>query len=211
MHFRLLLFLLLAVLIPGRVVAHPVPFKNALSLMTWNQPFFNETMVTYSFARQAAIAGQYMRMDMDDGEMKYYGPQFNLLAKRWNGSDHQANLYLVGGGGGYEFEDRQKTAALAGMETDYETTKVYFSGKFTGLFPSIDDNTYVSTYRAGVSVYPAEFDEMSSWVILDVQHNTRAEHAVTVTPVLRLFYKNMLAEIGSSFNGDWMLNFMAHL
>lgn len=143
--------------------------------------------------------------------MKMYLPQFNYLAKRWNGLTSQANVYFVGGWGGYEFEERKKTTALAGMEADYETRKVYFSGKFTGIMPRGDGNTAVAIGRVGVAAYPAEFDELSSWLILDVQHNTRLKHSVTVTPVLRLFYKNVLSEIGSSFNGDWMLNFMIHL
>jgi hypothetical protein len=204
----LFLFTLMAAATAG---AHPVPFKGALSVMTWNQPFFNETMTTYSFARQAAVAGQYMRMDMSDGEMKAYVPQLNLLAKRWNELDSQANVYLVGGWGGYEFNDRKKTTALAGAEIDWESRKYYVSAKGVGLFPSFDDNTYVQTYRAGISAYPAEFDEMSTWLILDLQHINRRTREFTLTPVMRFFYRNMLAEIGASFSGDYMLNFMVHL
>jgi hypothetical protein len=207
---RSILFLSLFFL-AGIVSAHPVPYQGSLSIMTWNQPFFNETMTTYSFHRKAAVAAQYMRMDMDDGEMKLGTGQLNYLVKRWNALESQANVYLSGGGGVYDFDEHRQAAGYGAFEADYETRKVYVSGKFSGIFPDSDKNTLVSIYRAGVSVYPAEFDELSSWLILDVQHNTRLKHSVTVTPVLRLFYKNVLSEIGSSFNGDWMLNFMIHL
>lgn len=195
--------------------AHPVPFKGAVSVMSWNQPYFNDTMMSYSFARKAAVAGTYMRMDMSDGEMKVVAPQINLLAKRWNESTSQANIYLMGGFGSYEFDDglsdRTKTTALGGAELDWESRKYYLSGKFTGLWPSFDENTYVQTYRVGRAAYPAEFDEMSAWLILEAQHINRRERELTVTPVLRLFYRNVLTEIGASFTGDWMLNFMVHL
>ncbi len=191
--------------------AHPVPFKGALSVMTWNQPYFNETMTTYSFHRKAAIAGQYMRMDMDEGEMKAAIPQFNYLIKRWNELESQANIYAVGGWGSYEMDKRSKTSALSGLELDWESRRYYLSGKVTSMWANFDDNTYVQTVRAGVSAYPAEFDEISAWVILDVQHINRRHQELTVTPVLRTFYKNFLTEIGASFTGEWMLNFMVHL
>ena len=211
MRLRYALLTTLALFAGAQARAHPVPFKGSRSVMTWNQPHFNETMFAYSFDRRMALATQYMRMDMRDGEMKAVIPQLNVLAKRWNELDSQANIYFVGGGGTYEFDDRVKTAALAGMEADFETRKVYVSAKLTGLWPSFDENTYVQTYRAGVAPYEAEYDEVAAWLILDVQHINRREREVTVTPVLRAFYRNVLGEIGASFTGDFMLNFMVHL
>lgn len=195
--------------------AHPVPFKGAVSVMTWNQPYFNETMAIYSFHRKFAFGGQYMRMDMSDGEMKTIIPQLNFLAKRWNELDSQANVYFVSGFGSYAFDngitERVKTTAIGGVEADWESRKYYVSAKLTGLWPDIDENTYIQTYRAGVAAYPSEFDEISSWLILDLQHVNRRDREFTATPVIRLFYRNVLTEVGASFNGDWMFNFMVHL
>ncbi len=191
--------------------AHPISYKNALSIMHWNQAEENETMVTYTFHRQAAVAAMYHRMVLDGVETKYAGPQFNYLVKRWNKLESQANVYVTAGAGTYEYGSREKSAAALTVEADYETTKIYLSSKFMGHFPEIGGNVYAARYRAGVSAYPFEFDELSSWFIIDVQHNSRMEHEVTVTPVLRLFYKNILLETGSSLDGDWMLNFMVHL
>jgi len=209
--FARLCTLALCLTLAAQARAHPVPFKDALSVMTWNQPFFNETMLAYSFHRKAAIAAQYMRMDMADGEMKVVTPQLNFLAKRWNELDSQANVYFIGGGGTYEFDRVTRTTALGGVEADWESRKYYVSSKLTGLWPNGDDNTYVQTYRAGIAAYPSEFDEISAWLILDVQHINRRERELTVTPVMRLFYRNVLTEIGASFTGDFMLNFMIHL
>jgi hypothetical protein len=183
--------------------------------MTWNQPHLNDTMVIYSFARRFAAGGTYMRMDMEDEEMKAVVPQLNALVHRWNGLEYQANIYAVGGFGTYEIDNgvnrREKTTAMAGLEADWESRRYYLSSKATGLFPNFDANTYVQTYRAGIAAYPSRFDEMSAWLILDVQHVNRREREVTVTPVIRTFYRNVLTEVGASFTGDWMLNFMIHL
>lgn len=192
--------------------AHPVSYKDALSIMTWNSHDDNETMVTYTFARQAAVAAMYHRMVLEDGnEVKYYGPQLNYLVKRWNKLGSQANVYVTGGAGGYEHGPHDRTAVTGSIEADYETTAVYFSAAVTGHFPEVGGNVYSGRYRAGIAAYPFEFNELSSWFILDFQHNPRMEDSLNVTPVLRLFYKNMLLETGSSFDGDWMLNFMVHL
>lgn len=207
---RLCAALCLCVL-PSLAAAHPVSFQGATSLMLWNQPFLNEIMATYSFRSDAAVAGTYMRMDMEDGEeVKVYLPQLNVLVHRWNGDEHQANVYAVGGWGGYERGSRQKSAALAGLEMDYETRRIYTSAKATSLFPSFGPNMLHTTLRGGLATREAEFDEIGSWFIVEVQHNPQLVHTVTVTPLLRLYYRNILTEVGSSLEGDWMLNFMVH-
>ncbi len=208
---REILLTTLFFVLPNILSAHPVSFKGAKSLMIWNQPFLTDIMATYSFRNNAAAAATYMRMDMEDGaEMKYYGPQLNWLARRWNGNDHQANIYISGGAGGFEMDERKKTAVYSSLEADYETPKIYFSSKFSSTLPRFGSNIHQTTLRAGVSVHEAEFDEMSHWLILEVQHNTQLEHTVTVTPLLRTFYRNVLTEFGASLAGDWMLNFMTH-
>jgi hypothetical protein len=203
---------LLTGLLAGPLLAHPVSYKGALSLMSWNQADETETMLTYTLQRNIAVASVYHRMILEDGsEVKYYGPQLNYLLRRWNGDDHQANIYVFGGAGAHERNSRNRSAGLAGVEADYETTKVYFSSKFMSIYPELGDNHYSARYRAGVSAFPFEFDTLAAWAIIDVQHNPQMKHAVTFTPVLRLFYRNVLLEAGSSFNGDLMLNFMVHL
>lgn len=216
MRLRNALFAMGALWLAGPAGAHPVPFKDAISVMTWNQPHFNETMTTYSFHRNAAAAAQYMRMDMEHGEeMTAVVPQLNLLGRRWNERESQANIYVVGGFGSYRMDDgadrRTETTALAGVEADWESRKYYVSAKVTGLLPRFGGNMWVQTYRAGIAAYPAEFDELAAWLILDVQHIDRREREVTATPVMRLYYRNIMTEVGASFTGDWMLNFMIHL
>ena len=133
------------------------------------------------------------------------------LTNLFGASVDDTHVYFIGGGGTYEFDRVTRTTALGGVEADWESRKYYVSSKLTGLWPNGDDNTYVQTYRAGIAAYPSEFDEISAWLILDVQHINRRERELTVTPVMRLFYRNVLTEIGASFTGDFMLNFMIHL
>src|SRR5262245_62048430 len=93
--------LLLSGILATVAEAHPVSYKEALSFMTWNQPYLNDIWSTYSFRPNAAVALRYMRMDMKDGsEMKVYVPQADFLLYRKNHPHYQANLYVFGGYGG---------------------------------------------------------------------------------------------------------------
>jgi hypothetical protein len=209
MRFLLAILTILAA-IPIPLRAHPVSYKGALSVMSWNQPFLNDLMTTYSFHRKAAVAARYMRMDMEDGEMQFYAPTLNVLAKRWNGAKYQSNIYVSGGWGGYELGDRQGSAGFGSLEADYETRRVYTSAQVWSTAPSFGESVTHSTLRLGRAAYAAEYNQLASWFIVELQHNSSLAHTWTITPLLRFYYLNMLAEMGSSLDGDFMLNMMVH-
>mgnify|MGYP001198543914 CR=1 FL=1 len=178
--------------------------------MIWNQSFLNDTLITYSFARQAAIAGRFQRMQRPQGEMYTMMPQFDALFYRWNMDDAQANIYGYAGFGGSRFLQDTSWAAISGIEADAESRRLYVSGKFQTFFFKDNDRVYQSQFRIGAAPYLAQFNELSSWLILSVQHEPQLTREWIVTPMLRMFYKNVLWEIGSSFKGDWMINGMVH-
>src|SRR5262245_14485045 len=100
MQRRFIVMLFISGIIPAQVLAHPVSYQGAVSVMTWNQPYMTDIWTTYSYRWNAAVAARYMRMDMEDGsEMKIYLPQADFLLYRKNGKKYQANLYAYGGYG----------------------------------------------------------------------------------------------------------------
>jgi hypothetical protein len=203
--------LVFSLLMSASALAHPTSYQGATSVMTWNQPFLNDTMVTYTFANRAAIAARYMRMVMRDGEEMYtYMPQLNLLVSRWNEDDHQANIYLFGGGGVQELRNEKQFMGLAGIETDAESRWWYVSAKYQALIPKAGDTIHQTQFRTGVAAYASAYEELASWFILSVQYEPQLLREVTITPMARMFYKNVLWEVGSSLKGDWMLNIMFH-
>lgn len=178
--------------------------------MIWNQPFLNDTLLTYSFARQAAIAARFQRMERPQGEMYAMLPQFDVLFHRWNMDDAQANIYGYAGFGASKFLQDMSWAGISGIEADAESRRWYISGKFQTLFFKGNDRVYQSQLRMGVAPYLAQFNELSSWLIVSIQHEPQLTRKWIITPMLRMFYKNVLWEMGSSFKGDWMLNTMVH-
>ncbi len=193
------------------VYGHPVPYKDAVGVMTWNQPFLTDSWITYSFRPDTAIAARYMRMEMEDGESKLYMPQLNYLLKRWNEKDSQANIYLYGGAGALHFKNQTGSAGLIGVEADAEDRKYFILGKLESMYGSIGENFHSATLRVGIAPYEAEYDEVASWFMLQAQSHPALTKSFALTPLARFFYKSALFEIGVSLDGDWMINLMFHI
>lgn len=191
--------------------AHPVAYKGAFALMTWNQPFLSDYWAVYSFRPDMAIAGRAMRMTMDQGgDFVLYMPQFDVLVKRWNGDNHQANIYAYGGFGGAKFQEKNGTAGLVGVEADAESRKLFALAKYEEMRPSIGPNFHHAEVRLGIAPYEAEYSEVASWLMVEAQYHPTLIKKYAITPLARFFYKSVLWETGVSLQGDWMLNLMFH-
>lgn len=202
--------LLLAFLLPIHAKAHPVSYKHAIGVMTWNQPFLSDYWLTYSFRPDMAIAGRYMRMDMPDGKFQLYMPQLDWLVKRWNGKEYQANVYAYGGYGGAKMGGRSGSAWLGGVEADAESTKHFIMAKVEYTNPTVGPNFWHYDFRVGIAPYEAEFNEIAAWLMVQYQRHPKLIKHDAVTPLARIFYKSFLFEAGVSLDGEIMTNFMFH-
>lgn len=211
MKFKFLITLIVLGTIAKTANAHPVAYQGATGVMTWNQPFMSDHWITYSFQPDQAIAGRFMRMIMKDGEeLNYSGLQYDYLVKRWNGDDHQANIYVYGGGGVANFMNENGGAYFVGFEADAENRKYFSLIKAEYMKPEVGDEFGHIEGRLGVAPYEAEYNEMASWFMVQAQWHPNLQKKFVVTPLARIFYKSFLLESGVSLDGDWMLNFMFH-
>lgn len=202
--------LLAALLSAPNAFSHPVAYKGATAVMTWNQPFMSDTWITYSFESNMAGAARFMRMTMPEGQMNYAGAQFDYLFFRDNGFDHQANLYAYGGGGNVQYNGSNGGAYLVGIEANAETRKYYGLLKVERLGTHIAPNFNHFEGRLGIAPYEAEYNEMATWFMVQLQKHPALIKQLVVTPLARIYYKSFLLETGVSFDGDWMTNFMFH-
>lgn len=178
--------------------------------MSWNQSFMTDDWMTYSFRPDAAVAARIMRFDAPEGRSQFFGPQLDYLVKRWNGSDHQANVYLYGSYGALNFANVTEGTVFAGAEADAETRKYYVSAKYEKMWGNLGPDFYDAQARIGIAPYEAEFNEVASWFMLQYQWHPMLVRKYAITPMIRLFYRSVLFESGVSTDGDWMLNFMFH-
>ena len=201
---------ILLVLFSFQAWSHPVSFKHAVGVMTWNQSFMTDDWITYSFRPDAAIAARHMRFDMPEGRMEYFAPQADYLVQRWNEMDSQANIYVYGAYGTLKFQGENQGSALAGIEADAESRKYFIMGKYEKMWGNLGPDFYHAEFRIGAAPYEAEFDEMASWLMLQYQYHPMLVRKETLTPLIRLFYKSVLFETGVSTDADVMINFMFH-
>ncbi len=206
------MFALLLVLIASfsiQVQAHPVSYQGATSLMSYNKPDENELLLTYSFKSYLAGGLYYFKVD----DVNYTLPRVNFLAKRWNNEDSQGNIYLSAGFGGEKSYDQTKGVGFAAVDLDWESRKYYTAASYSRFFrdhsePQLRPDFEMMKLRAGVAPYLAEYNEINAWFIL--QADKQNDTGVELTQFVRLFYRNVLVELGAGFNGNWAFNYMVH-
>lgn len=202
---------LTVVLLSQSIFAHPVPYKGAVGVMTWNQPFMSDNWLTYSFRPDMAVAARTMRMEMPGEEFRYHGAQLDYLLYRKNASDYQANVYLYGGGGEVRVDGKPGSASMVGGEVDAESRKYFVMLKAEQMTPTVGSEFSHVEARVGIAPYEAEYNEVASWFMVQAQWHSSLTRHMAVTPLARFYYKSVLWETGVSTDGDWMLNFMFHL
>ena len=205
-----LLSLTFLLLLASQALAHPVSYQGATGVMTWNQPFMTDSWITYSFRPDTAIAGRFMRMEMPEGQLKYSGLQLDYLVKRWNGDDHQANIYVYGGAGNVNFASKNDVGYFGGFEADAEDRKYFALIKAETMQTDIAEDFNHVEGRLGNAPYEAEYSEVATWFMVQAQWHPTLQKKFVVTPLARIFYKSFLLESGVSLDGDWMMNFMFH-
>lgn len=191
--------------------AHPVAYKGAWAFMAFAQPDMMDWQLLYSFERQYSLGVDFFRDTMEGPERYFLIPRFSWLVKRWNGDSSQANIYVYGGVGAAKKGNAYELAGEGSVEADYETREVYFSGKATVVAANNFNTLAIYQARAGFAPYLVDFDGLHSWLILQAQYLPFSpQDQVRVGPVLRLFYKSVLWEMGLTTQGLWNFNFMVH-
>lgn len=206
-----LIFLALAVVVATPASAKPVSYAGGVSPMIMNNGEVNAASITYSPTAHYAIGFgvEYWR----EKDYTIQSLQLNNLIKRWNFPDSQGNIYLQSGiGVAYsdtgEFEHELEPAAFTGVLADWEDRRFFISyeNRFTEA-GDIDSN-FMQSARVGVAPYIGEFNDLHTWLMVEVGHYPEAENKVTVTPMVRFFKNTHLIEAGISNQGDLLFNWM---
>ena len=138
--------------------------------------------------------------------------QANALLKRWNFPDSQGNVYF-----GAAVGDRGHS--LYKFDIDWEDRRYYIAAAHEQAYRDADNSVSVggdrawdmSKLRLGYAPYVAESGQLHTWFMLQYSRNSLAPKPDALTPLMRIFYQNVLFEIGSSFRGDAYLTLMTHL
>lgn len=195
-----------------KAIAHPVSYKDAVGIMSYNNSQMNEILMTYSLSHRLALGHTYIR----EKKSEFYIPRVNWLAKRWNNDDSQGNLYLSAGSGVEKYNNSTSNVRLAEVIADWESRKYYTYLEHLYLLRDNKDNPIWTEkndnhtkLRLGFAPFLADYSDLNIWFIAQVtKHNTEN---IETTQFMRFYMKNVLWEVGADFNGGFAFNFMIHI
>jgi len=199
----------ISLLLAATAAAHPVAFEGAYQLMFGTAGSVQNLEFYRSYSAQAAWGLHAMRFAGDEDEI-FTGLQHNWLLKRWNLPSAQANVYTgLGAGLAGEAGNGAAPGGIGFFRADYETRRVYtaFDAKW---IESADVSRGVFSAAAGIAPYKAEFDQLNTWLILQVEHVTGMEDKLDIIPKVRFFKGPYFLELGSTLSGKPVVNFMIH-
>lgn len=201
-------------LLPIVGFGHPVSYQGSLSIMGTHQDNMAEVESFYSLSQRYAVGGQFIQEQTERGPERKGFARANMLLYRQNNPESQANFYLSTGFGGGKFEGTDSPGYLLGLQADAETRKYYSLFKYHVSGPtshSIKNGDHHFTARLGVAPYLAEYEELNSWFIVQADYHSPEKGVFTITPLIRLFYKSALIEIGYSLDNKPLFSYMVHL
>lgn len=203
MRIRIITSVLLAAA-PLAAEARPVSFPDSWMVMAMNGPADHSLTAIYSPTVDYALGVRtdYARED----EVWMHSLTYNRLLKRWNAPDSQGNLFLQTGAGGAEGNGETSAAAWGGIEADWETRRVYVSYENRLVYAGDVTKNFTHKARVGVAPYVAGYDDLHTWLMVQVDHRPEDRDNVVVTPFVRLFNTVALGEFGISNKKDVMLN-----
>lgn len=191
--------------------AMSVSYQGSVGLMGWNSPTVTQWVANYSVTPWVAPAIEYFGLRGGKGDRELYFPQVGLLLKRWNNEGSQANIY-INAGYGIDRKDGKNSGALnTEVQVDWETRRYYLDVELQSV-RLVKSNPYnFGRFRAGFAPYLAEFEQLHSWLIMQAERSDYFGSETSVTPLIRLFYQNVLIELGTSLKGEMNFNFMIHI
>jgi len=207
-------FILLTILMsipPQRVLAHPVSYQDGTMVSGTYMRDWIEHDINYTFSPTTSAGLTEFRIGNGKESRDYALPRLNHRF-RWNGLDSQTNLYLTAGVGARIDPDAYAPAGLVGLQADYETRRIYTLALAESVLEADRDPLTHLQYRIGFSPWLSGFDDVSTWLIAQVDYRPyRPDDELMVTPLVRLFWHNVLVEAGVSLDGSvmaaWMIGF----
>lgn len=144
--------------------------------------------------------------ERDGKDFSVHGPEFNTLIQRWNLPDGQANIFNSSGAGIAEGDGKTRDAVWTSFLADYETRRVFSSYEIRGMAADTISDSVWQRARIGIAPYKANYEDIATWFMVQVDDHPSKTDTFVVTPLVRLFYKSMLVEVGYSSNHHMMLN-----
>ncbi len=203
----LVVLMLITGLFAYKAEAKPISYVKGFMVMQENDETGSTLALDYTFNPKYAL-GLYAKKENGGKEFETIGPQFNYLVKRWNLPGAQGNIFSMTGAGISHYEGDNEASAWTGILADYETRRIFTSYEARLMYAGDIEKSAWQRARVGFAPYLANYDDLNTWFMLQVDHHPAKEDTVVVTPLVRFFYKTTLLEAGYSSNDHVMFNWV---
>jgi len=193
------------VLLPHYAEAKPISYVGGVMAMQENDETGHTLSLDYTLSPNYAV-GLYAKEEENGKHFDTIGPQLNTLIKRWNMPDGQANIFNMTGAGDSHYHGSDNFSAWSSILADYESRRVFTSYEIRGMYADHVETSVWQRARVGVAPYLANYDDLNTWFMVQVDDHPAKNQSFVVTPLVRFFYKTALVEAGYSSNHHVMLN-----
>lgn len=208
---KILLALLVLSMMAQPVWCRPVSYPGGITADLNNNGDEHSLLLHYSPSAKYSLGvrSEYRRSN----EYALVAIQLNNLIKRWNKKDSQMNLYIKSGVGfadrnSSRFNDDSSMAVFSGVAGDWESRQLFVGYENRFLEAGDVDNFFMQKVRLGIAPYIADYGELHTWFMLEVEHKPEHADNFTVTPVLRFFKDVHRVELGISNHRDALFNWV---
>ena len=206
------LIFIVCLLMTTKGITHPTSFEGSKGIMGYHSPVMNHGQINYSYRYWFAVGAHHFNIPTNGQNRFANFLSTNFLLKRWNGPSYQGNLYAVLGLGHSQFSKESLGAGLSKIQFDIEDRDYYFLTSYSRIDTEEQRHFQDMMARIGLSPYVGKFDDIHTWLILEYRAQEVLDEGIfeDLTPFLRIFYKNLLFEIGQSFKGNTRFNYIIH-
>lgn len=198
--------LVLLGLLPMAATAKPIAFaKGKTVMLEYGAGTMNEVQLFYAPRYWYSAGGGWLELASEDDNKQRHISYLrgNLLAKRWNMPNAQANVFVWGGLGratGNDFAG-STLARNVGFQADYETRRIY--GAFRSDLQESDHFSHrIDTLQLGWAPYKHDYNTLATWFVVQGRRYTGDLFAGTETALLIRFFKGgTWVEIGATTDG----------
>src|SRR5688500_3342878 len=193
-------------LLPMAAAAKPIAFARGKTVMLeYGAGTMNEAQVFYAPRYWYSVGAGWLELTSEDGQTQRHISYLrgNLLARRWNLPNAQANVFVWGGLGratGNDFAS-STLARNVGVQADYETRRIY--GAFRSDLQESDHFSHrIDTLQLGWSPYTHDYDTLATWFVVQGRRYTCDLFKGTETALLVRFFKGgTWVEVGATTDG----------
>ena len=204
---QLSITIILFILLATSAIARPVSYPDGWTIMQYNDEVKSRAHIHYSPNAEHSI-GAFAEYFHDD-KITTTGMQWNYLAYRRNTKNSQANFYLKNSLGAAFAGGNTEPYISTKLSADWETRRIFTAYEAEGAYMGdFDDGSFRQTARIGVAPYVGDYGDLHTWIMLEARHEPEAKDKFTLTPIIRFFKGDYLAEIGISENKNVTFNWI---